>query len=108
RTSTTPNYIIAALLPLLSSRYRLPREDVIELVNTVKTYTRTEIIHIDQALDSDAWKHLEARSDKDWSLVDASSLVVMRQLGIIQALTGDHHFAQAGFVQVPEEVRRYR
>ena|SRR5260370_2364612 len=107
RRFITTNYIIAELVPLLSSRYHLPRKDVIELVNTVKTYTRTEIIHINQALDSDAWKHLETRSDKNWSLVDASSFVVMKQLDIVQALTGDHHFEQAGFVQVPEEARRY-
>jgi len=104
----TTNYVIAELVPLLSSRYHLPRKDIIELVNTVKTYTRTEIIHIDQALDRDAWKHLETRSDKDWSLVDASSFIVMRRLGIARALTGDHHFTQAGFTQVPEETRRYR
>jgi len=38
-----------------------------------------------------------ARDDKDWSLTDCISFVVMEQRGIIDALTGDHHFVQAGF-----------
>jgi hypothetical protein len=39
-----------------------------------------------------------ARPDKDWSLTDCISFVVMKARGITEALTGDHHFEQAGFV----------
>ena len=38
-----------------------------------------------------------SRLDKNWSLTDCISFVVMRDEGITQALTGDHHFEQAGF-----------
>ena len=37
------------------------------------------------------------RSDKAWSLTDCISFVVMRERGLTDALTGDHHFEQAGF-----------
>ncbi len=37
------------------------------------------------------------RPDKNWSLTDCISFVVMKEHGLSEALTGDHHFAQAGF-----------
>ena len=37
------------------------------------------------------------RPDKDWSLTDCISFVVMQEHGLADALTGDHHFEQAGF-----------
>ena len=38
------------------------------------------------------------RADKQWSLTDCISFIVMETEGITEALTGDHHFEQAGFV----------
>jgi predicted nucleic acid-binding protein len=38
-----------------------------------------------------------SRLDKEWSLVDCMSFVVMKEKRIKKALTGDRHFDQAGF-----------
>ncbi len=38
-----------------------------------------------------------SRADKNWSLTDCISFVVMEEYGLTDALTSDHHFAQAGF-----------
>ena len=38
-----------------------------------------------------------SRPDKEWSLTDCTSFIVMQDHGITDALTGDHHFEQAGF-----------
>ncbi len=38
--------------------------------------------------------------DKAWSLTDCLSFVAMHERGITAALTGDHHFVQAGFTAV--------
>ena len=37
------------------------------------------------------------RPDKDWSLTDCISFIVMQEYGLTEALTADHHFEQAGF-----------
>lgn len=37
------------------------------------------------------------RPDKEWSLTDCISFVAMQERDITEALTGDHHFEQAGF-----------
>lgn len=39
-----------------------------------------------------------SRPDKAWSLTDCISFVVMEEHGLTEALTGDCHFEQAGFV----------
>ena len=36
-------------------------------------------------------------SDKAWSFTDCLSFVVMRELGLQEALTSDDHYTQAGF-----------
>jgi predicted nucleic acid-binding protein len=40
----------------------------------------------------------DARPDKQWSLTDCISFLVMEDRQIAEALTGDHHFEQAGYV----------
>ena len=42
----------------------------------------------------------QQRPDKAWSLTDCISFAVMEARGLAEALTGDRHFAQAGFVAV--------
>jgi len=37
------------------------------------------------------------RPDKDWSMTDCSTFLIMRRYGIDSALTHDKHFEQAGF-----------
>ncbi len=52
------------------------------------------------SIDEQGWALLKSRPDKEWSLVDAASFVVMRERGIHEALTTDHHFEQAGFARL--------
>jgi len=51
---------------------------------------------------ADLWERgrrlYDGRPDKYWSLTDCTSFVVMGDQGITEALTGDHHFEQAGLI----------
>ena len=98
RKLITTNYILLELIALLTSPLRMPRPNIIALIEGLKTSPYIEIVHIDVNLDAEAWQLLRQRQDKDWSLVDCSSFVVMRQRSMLEALTTDHHFEQAGFV----------
>ena len=55
------------------------------------------IVYVNEELFQRGWDFYEARSDKDWSLTDCLSFVVMQERGITEALAHDHHFEQAGF-----------
>ena len=55
------------------------------------------IVPPDDALFHRGVEFYAQRPDKDWSLTDCISFVVMEERGIREALTGDHHFEQAGF-----------
>ncbi|MBO9369976.1 MAG: type II toxin-antitoxin system VapC family toxin [Chloroflexi bacterium] len=100
RKVVTTNYIIAELIALMARPLRIPRPMVIAFVESLRTSPNVEIVHIDQDLDSQAWGLLKSRPDKEWSLTDCASFVVMKRRGILEALTTDHHFEQAGFVRL--------
>jgi predicted nucleic acid-binding protein len=94
----TTNYVILELIALYTSPLRIPRAQQVKTIETIKSTSWVEVVHIDPALDNEAWTMLKKRLDKEWSLVDCSSFVLMQQRGILEALTTDHHFEQAGFV----------
>jgi uncharacterized protein len=56
-----------------------------------------ETIWVDEPLHRRALDLLVARQDKTYSLCDAVSFILMRDRGIQEALTTDHHFEQEGF-----------
>ena len=60
------------------------------------------ILHVDAAMQREAWRMFEGHSDKDWDMVDCSSFAFMRRHGLSTAFSFDRHFAQAGFQVVPE------
>jgi predicted nucleic acid-binding protein len=58
---------------------------------------RMKVYPLDRSLVERGMAFYEARADKEWSLTDCISFVVMREEGIEEALTADTHYAQAGF-----------
>lgn len=100
RKFITTNYILTELVALLTSPLRIPRPTIIAFINSLKTSPHIEIVHVDASLDEQAWQLLSQRQDKEWSLVDCASFVIMRQRNILEAFTTDEHFEQAGFVRL--------
>lgn len=96
----TSNYVLSELIPLMTVRARISRLEVLDAVDRIRELAFLTIEYIEQSRDNSAWELLRRYSDKDWSLVDASSFVVMQSLGLTEALTTDHHFEQAGYVRL--------
>jgi predicted nucleic acid-binding protein len=65
-----------------------------------KTAPEVTVVYVEEFLHREALALLRERPDKDWSLCDAVSFILMQQYRITEALTTDHHFEQAGFVRL--------
>jgi uncharacterized protein len=73
------------------------RETVVRFLPKVRTDPAFEIVGYETAVYDAGFDLFSKRPDKDWSLTDCISFVVMTQRGLTDALTADHHFEQAGF-----------
>jgi predicted nucleic acid-binding protein len=100
RRILTTDYVLAELVPLLGSHYKLTRPAVIAAVGAILSDPHIAVLRTDPATFDAAWRLLTQRQDKEWSVTDAISFVVMGRLGLNDALTSDRHFEQAGFVRL--------
>jgi hypothetical protein len=68
-----------------------------QFIRDLENDSRVKIIGASEALFSQGFELFCSRRDKDWSLTDCISFVVMEQQSVREALTADRHFEQAGF-----------
>ena len=102
RQLVTTDDVLNEVVALLTTDSRgIPRPKLIQFINQIRNNAGLHIVHVDETIWNEAWAMLERMSDKTWSIVDASSFVVMRRLGLTEAFTSAHHFTQAGFIRVP-------
>lgn len=73
------------------------REKFRDLLEGIASDPRTEIVEASAETFQRGVELYAKRPDKSWSLTDCISFVVMSDRGLTEALTGDHHFEQAGF-----------
>jgi uncharacterized protein len=73
------------------------RPVLLQLMTALRADSNTTIVPPTEPLFDEGLKFYAERPDKDWTLTDCISFVVMGQHGITRALTGDRHFEQAGF-----------
>ena len=71
--------------------------DFLKLLDGMRKSGRVTVVPLDSHLLERGLKRTAERADKDWSLTDCISFVVMEDMGISSALTTDRHFEQAGF-----------
>ncbi len=80
------------------------KQESIKIINEFLQSEDTEIIHLNPVLFQQAFKLYQTWHDKEWGFIDCVSFVVMKEKGILQALTFDKHFTQAGFQPLMREI----
>lgn len=78
-------------------RYPALRHQTAAAIDKIMADANTEVVPQSALLFRDAFALFRQHADKEWGLTDCASFVIMRQKGIGEALTYDHHFQQAGF-----------
>lgn len=67
-------------------------------VRDLRSDARVRIVSVDERLFDLGMSLYEDRRDKQWSMTDCISFVIMDERAVREAFTADHHFEQAGFV----------
>lgn len=95
----THSYVLAEFVALAVVR-RLPRQATLAFVAELQDNPLVKVVYVDESLHREALALLQQRLDKTWTLCDAVSFLLMQQQGIVEALTTDAHFEQAGFIRL--------
>jgi predicted nucleic acid-binding protein len=96
RALVTTEWVLTELLDGLCAPRARPAALAVE--RRLRADTRVKIVGSSAALFRRGLALYAGRPDKEWSLTDCISFVVMQDRGLTEALTGDHHFEQAGFI----------
>ena len=68
------------------------------LIERIEHSTRIQVVELTPEIYRKGWQLYRERLDKDWGVIDCISFTIMQERNIVEALTGDRHFQQAGFV----------
>ena len=87
----------AVLTEVGNALARSQKAETVTFIERCYTTPNIRVVSVDTALFLRGVELYRSRADKDWGLTDCISFVVMQDNGLIDALTTDEHFQQAGF-----------
>lgn len=94
RQVVTTDYVLVEVGNWLA---KLDRSGFVQLVADLRGDPNTLLVPASRDLLDSACRLYGERLDKDWSLTDCTSIILMQEQGLTEALTTDRHFIQAGF-----------
>jgi predicted nucleic acid-binding protein len=94
---TTEFVLLEVANALCTSAWRVK---AVKLIDGFRSVSNLRIVPADTMLLAEGWELYRSRPDKEWSLTDCTSTVILQKEQIEQVFTSDHHFEQAGFVKL--------
>lgn len=91
----TTSYVFCEIVTFFNARGH--HRKAVEIGNNLLESTAVEMIHVDEELFGLSWHYMTRHQDKQYSLTDCVSFVVMERLGVATAFSVDRHFERAGF-----------
>ncbi len=93
----TTEMVLSEVAAYFSDKGSRLRQGVVDLIRSIRANPNSRVVPQTSLQFQDALALYEKSSDKEWSLTDCGSFLIMRELKITEALAHDKHFEQAGF-----------
>lgn len=94
-TVVTSDWVITELANGLCKAINKPVFTIVH--SMIQADVNTHVVPLDRRLQQRGVELFTNRLDKDWSLTDCISMIIMKDLDIAEIVTADQHFTQAGF-----------
>ena len=91
----TTNHVLGETWTLFNTR--ASRWAALDFLDRLQSSPRIDVLHVEPAVEAEAWTWLRRDDERRYSFVDATSFAVMRRHGITRAFAFDDDFAAAGF-----------
>lgn len=99
REYVTTWFVFGEIVTFLKSHGH--HDKAVEVGHDLLDSPSVEMVPVDDGLFQEGWDFLQRHRDKTFSLTDCTSFIVMKRYGLVEALTFDRHFEQAGFRRLP-------
>lgn len=93
----TSEMVLTEVLNGFSKRGQFLKKKALEMIEQIQKDPNVEVIPQTSQLFNQAVERYKNRPDKEWSLTDCASMLIMAKEGLTSALTHDDHFVQAGY-----------
>jgi predicted nucleic acid-binding protein len=94
----TTDEVLAEFLDFFSGMGALGRQGAAQFARRILRHPRVEVVPQSRESFLAALALYESRPDKGYSLTDCAAMLAVRERGVTEVLTNDHHFEQEGFV----------
>jgi uncharacterized protein len=99
----TTDGVLAEYLAYFADQGAAMREAASQTVRDIYALSHVEVVEMSRQLFLAGLELYEQRPDKEYSLVDCVSMTLMKERGVFEALTHDHHFEQEGFIALIDD-----
>ena len=93
----TSEMVLTELLAFYSVKGERLRDGAVTLIERMRQNPNVTIVPQTSAQFQESLAVYKQYRDKEWSLTDCASILIMREESITEALSHDQHFEQAGF-----------
>jgi uncharacterized protein len=93
----TSEMVLTEVLNAFAGKGEPLRKAACTLVDHIRSNANAELVLMTSNAFREAVERYRSRADKTWGLTDCTSFLIMEQKGIVDALSADREFQQAGF-----------